>query len=446
MIKFLLIIIFIRFILIYNKKIVFFYNLCYIMSFIFLFIFIFKDLLWINISIFFSGDLYSFYLEILSMWIMGLMFIIFYLDNYKKDVEKIFILILILIILVIFFSSLNLIIFYLMFELRLIPTFFLIIYWGINFERLRAAFYLLIYTMLISLPLLIYLFKIFKLNETFDLNLLILLIRLNWINLRIFDYLILLIAFLIKIPIYLFHVWLPKAHVEAPVYGSIILAAILLKLGGYGLLRFIEIFMITCKKYNYLIFRVGIIGRILVRLICLIQIDIKRLVAYSSVVHINILLCAIITIMKLGIIRAYIIIISHGLCSSGLFFVVNLYYERSGRRLLLFNKGIINLLPRLIVWWFILCVANFSFPFSLNFIREIYIIRVIIRWDIINIIYLILICFFRRAYSLYLCSYIMHGKISLNFKIYIISLKDFIILFIHIYPLIIILLNLIMFY
>jgi|SRR5436190_1042972 len=110
---------------------------------------------------------------------MGLMFIIFYLDNYKKDVEKIFILILILIILVIFFSSLNLIIFYLMFELRLIPTFFLIIYWGINFERLRAAFYLLIYTMLISLPLLIYLFKIFKLNETFDLNLLILLIRLN---------------------------------------------------------------------------------------------------------------------------------------------------------------------------------------------------------------------------------------------------------------------------
>lgn len=140
---------------------------------------------------------------------------------------------------------------------------------------------------------------------------------------------------------------MPKAHVEAPVYGSMILAAILLKLGGYGLLRFIEIFILVRIKYNYLIFRVRIIGGLLVRIMCLVQIDIKKLVAYSSVVHINIILCSILTLIKLGFIRAYIIIISHGLCSSGLFYIVNLYYERSIRRVIFFNKGILNIFSSL---------------------------------------------------------------------------------------------------
>lgn len=154
-------------------------------------------------------------------------------------------------------------------------------------------------------------------------------------------------AFFIKIPIYLFHVWLPKAHVEAPVYGSIILAGVLLKIGRYGLIRFLEILVRLGVKYNYVIFSVGIIGGLLVRIVCLVQIDLKRLVAYSSVVHMNIILCSLITLNKIGFIRSYIMMISHGLCSSGLFYIVNLYYERSGRRLLILNKGMIGKLPSL---------------------------------------------------------------------------------------------------
>lgn len=157
-----------------------------------------------------------------------------------------------------------------------------------------------------------------------------------------------------------------------------VLAAVLLKLGRYGLLRFIEIFYLRSLKYRFIFVSVGIFGGIYISLVRLIQIDMKSLVAYSSVVHMNIIVCCLYTIIKLGFIRSYVLIISHGICSSGLFYIVNLYYERSLRRLIFFNKGILNIYPSLRLWWIIYCAINFSFPLSLNFIREVYIIRVIV--------------------------------------------------------------------
>lgn len=445
MIKFIWLVIFISFILI-NKKVWFLcYNLCFLRGARVLISYIFKDILWNNIRVHLGINYYSIFLVVLRFWVIGLIFIRLNNREEKEGRLKLNIFFTLLLVIILFFITLDLLIFYFFFEFSIIPTFFLIIYWGRNMERVRAAFYLMIYILIISFPLLVYIFRIYEHSGRIKINLIFLLIR-NY-SVSIWGYLIIYLSFYIKIPIYILHIWLPKAHVEAPVYGSIILAGVLLKIGSYGIIRFFEVLGRKMINYRYLIFRVGIVGSIITRLICLVQLDIKRLVAYSSIVHINLILCRIITIWKLGILRAYIIIVGHGLCSSGLFYIVNLYYDRTRRRLLILNKGILNKLPNIAFWWFILCISNFSYPFSLNFLRELIILIIIINWDFIFIIYLIIICFIRGAYSLYLYSYVQYGGdiVDLVNKFDISLIKEYLILIIHTYPLLLILLNIIIF-
>lgn len=398
----------------------------------FICLFISFNLRLFNSVMIFGIDVLSFGLILLSFWICALIVISrrgIYFSKLNFN-YFLFNIIFLLFILLLTFRCINLFLFYVFFERSLIPTLFLILGWGYQPERLQAGLYLLFYTLFASLPLLMALFYI--INNFYSLNFLFLK-EFNIDNFLL--YLFLVFAFLVKMPIFLVHLWLPKAHVEAPVSGSIILAGVLLKLGGYGLIRVFSIIINISLKLNIFWIVLSLVGGFLVRLICLRQIDLKSLVAYSSVAHISLVIGGLIVLLSWGWGFSYSLIIAHGLCSSGLFYLVNLTYERLGSRSLLINKGILNFIPRVAIWWFLLCSRNIAAPPSLNLIGEIGLLNRVLGWSQISIILLILVSFFRAAYTLYLYSFSQHGKFNNgNFSFSFAVNREYLVLLLHWLP------------
>nr|YP_009441612.1 NADH dehydrogenase subunit 4 [Anopheles dirus]ANE11035.1 NADH dehydrogenase subunit 4 [Anopheles dirus] len=386
------------------------------------------------VSYYFGLDMISYGLILLSFWICGLMLMasekVFFKNNYEK--LFLFMILFLLFMLILTFSSMSIFMFYLFFEASLIPTLFLILGWGYQPERLQAGVYLLFYTLLASLPLLIGIFYILNYMNTLSF---ILLMNMGFLNMNLL-YLSLILAFLVKMPMFLVHLWLPKAHVEAPVSGSMILAGILLKLGGYGLLRMFPLLQISGMKYNYWWISVSLVGGVLISLVCLRQTDLKALIAYSSVAHMGIVLSGLLTLTYWGLTGSYALMIAHGLCSSGLFCLANISYERMGSRSLLINKGLLNFMPTLSLWWFLLCSGNMAAPPTLNLLGEISLLNSIVSWSWVSMIMLSLLSFFSAAYSLYLFAYSQHGKIYSGINFFSVgTLREFLLLMLHWLPL-----------
>lgn len=373
-------------------------------------------------------DKYSYFLIFLTFWLFILsLFSLLNLKSLYFSYLK-FIILIIVLFLFLCFLRLRFFNFYFYFECSVIPVFLVIYGWGYQPERVFSSLYFFFYTLFSSLPLLLLILRLNNLFGYFYLG-----IHLELLNLYCFFFFI--FSFLVKLPLFFFHLWLPKAHVEAPSTGSIILAGVILKLGGYGLIRVLYLFKDLVFIYSYFFISVRILGALYVRFFCLLQSDLRVLVAYSSVSHIGLVISGIFTCSYYGYIGSLCLIIRHGLISSGLFYFVGCLFDRFSSRSLFLIRGIINYCPSFIIFFFFLIVRNISCPPRLNLISEVFICFRLLMWHPVSLLYIFFSLFFSACAIICLFRFISHGGYSYLFINMDSGLvREYYVIFLHIFP------------
>ena len=308
------------------------------------------------------------------------------------------------------FCSLDLVIFYLFFEAGLIPMFLIIGIWG-GPKRVYAAFKFFLFTLLGSVLMLVAIISIYWITGTTDLTE-IFLIKIP-AEFQHVLWLAFFSSFAVKMPMWPFHTWLPDAHVEAPTAGSVILAAILLKMAGYGFLRFsIGMFPIASEYFVPLIYTLSIIAIIYTSLVALMQEDMKKLIAYSSVAHMGFVTLGIFTFTKQGIEGSIFQMLSHGLISAALFLCVGVVYDRVHSRLISSYGGLVNILPKYSLVFAVFMLGAIGLPGTSGFVGEILILLGAFQKNFLVAILASIGVILGAAYMLWLYKRVIFGKLE----------------------------------
>jgi NADH-quinone oxidoreductase subunit M len=268
------------------------------------------------------------------------------------------------------FCASDLLTFYILFEFSLVPLFFIIGIWGSN-NKIYAAYKFFLYTLLGSTGFLVAIIFIYKITNTLYFDDLIKILPTIDFKTQKILWVALFISFAVKIPMFPFHTWLPDAHVQAPTAGSIMLAGILIKLGGYGMIKLlIPFFPMACQYFSPFVFTLSVIAIIYTSIVAIMQTDMKKLIAYSSIAHMGIVTSGLFAMNYEGINGAIFQMLSHGLISGGLFLCVGILYDRTKTREIISYNGLANKMPIFSFIFITFTMASIGLPGTSGFVGE----------------------------------------------------------------------------